>query len=100
MAREVKETVSLPVIGCPPVVARHSGLAEVAAGLEEMLPTRLRLTSFASGDAADLRDRLASILSLADDDRELLQATCRSAAERLWSWDRVAERIVSLAAGS
>ena len=27
--------------GCPPVVARHSGLAEVAAGLEEALPAEL-----------------------------------------------------------
>ena len=26
--------------GCPPLVARHSGLAEVAAGLEETYPAR------------------------------------------------------------
>ena len=38
--------------GCPPLVARHSGLAEVAEGLEAEYPPRLRhLTSFASGDA-------------------------------------------------
>ena len=28
--------------GCPPLVARHSGLAEVAAGLEESYPAQLR----------------------------------------------------------
>jgi len=37
--------------GSPPVVARHSGLAEVAAGLEESYPARFRgLASFTSGD--------------------------------------------------
>ena len=42
--------------GCPPLVARHSGLAEVADGLEAEYPVELRaLTSFTSGDAADLR---------------------------------------------
>ena len=46
--------------GCPPLVARHSGLAEVAAGLEEAYPERLRhLAAFATGDAAELRERLA-----------------------------------------
>ena len=41
--------------GSPPLVARHSGLAEVAAGLEEEYPERLRdLASFETGDAVDL----------------------------------------------
>ena len=41
--------------GCPPLVARHSGLAEVAAGLEAEYPERLRhLAAFESGDVADL----------------------------------------------
>src|SRR5947209_188749 len=41
--------------GCPALVARHSGLAEVAAGLEEEYPPRLRhLVAFESGDASDL----------------------------------------------
>ena len=51
--------------GSPPLVARHSGLAEVAAGLEEELPERLRhLVSFERGDAADLRRKLEAILAL------------------------------------
>src|SRR5207302_5083804 len=37
--------------GVPPLVARHSGLAEVAAGLEEVYPVRFRpLASFTNGD--------------------------------------------------
>ena len=51
--------------GCPPLVARHSGLAEVADGLEAEYPLELRdLTSFTSGDAADLREKLTRLLSL------------------------------------
>ena len=41
--------------GCPPLVARHSGLAEVAEGLEDEYPHDLRhLASFATGDADEL----------------------------------------------
>src|SRR5262249_50023229 len=51
--------------GCPPIVARHSGLAEIAEGLEENYPARLRqLSSFRSGDAAELAVRLNELLSL------------------------------------
>ena len=42
--------------GCPPIVARHSGLAEVAAGLEAELPPQLaRLVSAPTGDVSALR---------------------------------------------
>jgi len=51
--------------GSPPLVARHSGLAEVAAGLEEAYPERLRhLASFETGDAADLARKLNELLAL------------------------------------
>src|SRR3989441_5659081 len=41
--------------GSPPLVARHSGLAEIAAGLEAEYPQAERhLASFATGDAAQL----------------------------------------------
>ena len=50
--------------GCPPLVARHSGLAEVAEGLEAEYPPELRhLASFASGDAGDLRSEARSSCS-------------------------------------
>ncbi len=84
--------------GCPPVVARHSGLAEVAAGLEEALPPRLgRLVSFPTGDADALRARLGTMLALDAEDRALLRTTVRRAVEERWSWGSVAERLLAAA---
>lgn len=83
--------------GCPPVVARHSGLAEVAAGLEQRLPADLHLTSFERGDAADLRARLKAILALPPEQAAALRSGVRDAAVALWSWDSVAQRIVAMA---
>jgi glycosyltransferase involved in cell wall biosynthesis len=82
--------------GCPPVVARHSGLAEVAAGLEGALPPDLaRLVSFPNGDAAALHDRLAALCALGPDDRALLRATVRHVVEERWSWASVAEQLLA-----
>src|SRR5919201_2325119 len=45
--------------GCPPLVARHSGLAEIAQGLETAYPAERReLASFAPGDSVDLAEKL------------------------------------------
>ncbi len=83
--------------GCPPLVARHSGLAEVAEGLEEEYPAALRhLTSFATGDAADLGSKLAELLALSDDDRVEIRAAARRAAVQRWSWRSVAEHLAEL----
>jgi len=82
--------------GCPPLVARHSGLAEVAAGLEEEYPERLRrLASFETGDVVDLRAKLVEILSLPARDRDELRAAARRAVVTRWSWASVAERLVA-----
>ena len=87
--------------GCPPVVARHSGLAEVAAGLEQSLSPPLdRLVSFPTADAAALRERLATLVTLADDDKALLRATVRRVAEERWSWAGVAGRLLEAASVS
>ena len=41
--------------GCPPLVARHSGLEEIASGIEDAYPAGLRhLASFQTGDSVDL----------------------------------------------
>jgi glycosyltransferase involved in cell wall biosynthesis len=81
--------------GCPPLVARHSGLAEVAAGLERYYPAHLRhLAGFAPGDAADLRARLAELLALPGADRAALRSGARAAAEGRWSWASVAARLL------
>ena len=83
--------------GCPPLVARHSGLAEVAEGLEAEYPDSLReLTSFASGDAVDLRRTLARLLALGADERESIRAAARRAAVERWSWASVADRLLTL----
>jgi glycosyltransferase involved in cell wall biosynthesis len=81
--------------GVPPLVARHSGLAEVAAGLEEEYPAeRAPLASFSNGDVADLRDKLAALLALPDEDRAALGETARRAAVSRWSWASVARRLL------
>jgi glycosyltransferase involved in cell wall biosynthesis len=81
--------------GVPPVVARHSGLAEVAAGLEQEYPAPYRpLASFATGDVEELRGRLEALLALPPADRGALAAAARRAAERLWSWASVADRLL------
>jgi glycosyltransferase involved in cell wall biosynthesis len=85
--------------GCPPLVARHSGLAEVAEGLEEEYPPELRhLASFANGSPAELRARLLELLELPEAERERLRAAARRAAVERWSWASVAERLLALSA--
>jgi glycosyltransferase involved in cell wall biosynthesis len=80
--------------GSPPLVARHSGLAEIAAGLEEGYPERFRhLVSFTSGDAVDLRSKLAELLALPRSDHELLARAARDVVVERWSWAGVARRL-------
>ena len=81
--------------GVPPVVADHSGLAEVAAGIAaEYPPEAAGLVAFPNGDAAALHDRLRDLLALPADDRRALGHAARRAVERRWSWARVAERLL------
>jgi glycosyltransferase involved in cell wall biosynthesis len=81
--------------GSPPLVARHSGLAEVAAGLEEEYPQHLEhLAAFESGNAEDLRTKLQELLALSHEDRVVLQQAARRAVVERWSWARVARRLL------
>jgi glycosyltransferase involved in cell wall biosynthesis len=81
--------------GCPPLVARHSGLAEIAAGLEEEYPDGLRhLAAFTTGDAADLRDKLRELLALTPAERVAVSTAARRATVERWSWAGVAERLL------
>jgi glycosyltransferase involved in cell wall biosynthesis len=87
--------------GSPPLVARHSGLAEVAAGVEAQYPEHLRgLAGFERGDVEDLADKLATLLTLGPDDWQTLSTSARHAAERLWSWERVATRVLDVGGGA
>jgi glycosyltransferase involved in cell wall biosynthesis len=81
--------------GVPPVVADHSGLAEVAAGIAGEYPVEhAGLVAFPNGDAAALRDRLRDLLALPGDERRALGLAARGAVEQRWSWARVAERLL------
>ena len=81
--------------GCPPVVARHSGLAEVAAGLEEALSSELGgLVSCPPGSATAHHQRRATVLGLGPAARSRLRATVRQVVEERWSWGSVAERLL------
>jgi glycosyltransferase involved in cell wall biosynthesis len=81
--------------GSLPLVARHSGLAEIAEGLEGVYPPEHRaLASFAAGDAHDLAEKLEALLALAPEQRRLLHAAARQAVVAHWSWQRVAARLL------
>src|SRR4029077_4220541 len=81
--------------GVPPLVARHSGLAEVAAGLEEAYPERYRsLAAFTSGDSIELADKLHELLQLPPAARADLGAAARRVAEQRWSWTSVAKGLL------
>jgi glycosyltransferase involved in cell wall biosynthesis len=83
--------------GSPPLVARHSGLAEIADGLEAEYPApRRHLASFATGDVEDLTTKLTELLELAPDERMELGAAARKAAVERWSWSSVAQRLLLL----
>jgi glycosyltransferase involved in cell wall biosynthesis len=82
--------------GCPPVVADHSGLAEIARGLEQEYPQGLgRLVSFPNGDAEALRERLEAIVALPPSQRDALRGAARRAAVERWSWAGTARRILA-----
>lgn len=81
--------------GLPPVVADHSGLGEIAAGVAaEYPPERRALTSFPNGDAEALHDRLEALLALPEAERRALGLAARAAVVERWSWARVAGRLL------
>ncbi|HEY8029034.1 MAG TPA: glycosyltransferase family 4 protein [Gaiellaceae bacterium] len=81
--------------GLPPVVADHSGLAEIASGVAAEYPPELAyLTSFPSGNADALRERLRELFAMPAADRAALGAAARRAVVENWSWTRVAERLL------
>jgi glycosyltransferase involved in cell wall biosynthesis len=83
--------------GSPPLVARHSGLAEIAAAVEREYPPALRgLASFESGDVDDLEAKLRALLGLAPAEREQLGLAARKAVAEQFGWERIAALILSL----
>jgi glycosyltransferase involved in cell wall biosynthesis len=83
--------------GCPPIVANHSGLAEIARGLGEEYPSGLAaLACFPNGDSTALRERLEAVLALRGAEREALRGAARRAAVERWSWSSVARQILAV----
>ena len=78
----------------PPLVARHSGLAEIAAGLEAVYPEELR--PLASFESDGLAAKLAQLLALPVATRRELGRAARRAAVERWSWSSVSKRLLSL----
>jgi glycosyltransferase involved in cell wall biosynthesis len=77
--------------GSLPLVARHSGLAEIADGLEAAYDAP---SSFESGNADDLARKLRELLALPEDERRQLAEAARRAVVERWSWARVAARLL------
>ena len=73
--------------GVMTVVADHSGLAEVAAGLGDAARTF-------TGGAPELQSAIAEVLSLEPEQRRAAGARGRRRVIERWSWDRIAERLL------
>ena len=86
--------------GVPPLVARHSGLAEVAEGIEGEYPGELRnLVTFENGNVAELSAKLRELLMLDPSVRVDLGAAARRAVVERWSWSSVGRRLLRLHLG-
>jgi len=85
--------------GALPLVARHSGLAEVAGALEGHVG-RPGLFSFEPGPGAvgRIADGIDGLLGLEPSDRASLRDAVRDFATREWSWRRTAEGLLHVAA--
>ena len=76
--------------GSLPLVARHSGLAEIADALDaEGVPA-----AFEPGSVDDLVEKLESLLQRPDSERAELRRRARRVAEERWSWASVADRLL------
>jgi glycosyltransferase involved in cell wall biosynthesis len=83
--------------GSPPLVARHSGLAEVAAALEVGYPAEHRhLASFQTGDVDDLTAKLAEMVALPRPEWQAISTAARETVVANWSWENVAARIADV----
>jgi len=82
--------------GALPLVARHSGLAEVADAFETEV-SRPGLFSFEPGESSLLRlaQGIERLLALAPDEREELRLVLSAFVGREWTWERTASRILS-----
>jgi glycosyltransferase involved in cell wall biosynthesis len=81
--------------GSLPLVANHSGLAEIAAGVAAEYPEGYgELASFQTGDATELAEKLRRLLALGPRERAELAKAARKAVVERWSWAGVANRLL------
>jgi glycosyltransferase involved in cell wall biosynthesis len=82
--------------GCLPLVARHSGLAEVAEALEAHVG-RPGLFGFETGPGAvhRLADAIRSLTSLPRQERDELRGEVSAFARTTWTWERTAAELVA-----
>lgn len=88
--------------GALPVVARHSGLAEVAQALAARMPAAARpWLSFAVGPGAvaELAGCLTGWLGAPSELREQTRDAIVAVSRERWSWDGVARTVVAAAQG-
>jgi glycosyltransferase involved in cell wall biosynthesis len=88
--------------GALPIVADHSGLAEVAHTFAPALDEPLRrLLTFERGPGAveELADRLITWLELDPDERERATAALARTAHEHYSWEGVARGVIAAAQG-
>jgi len=86
--------------GALPLVARHSGLAEVAAELQAEVG-RPGLFSFEPGSGAALAvaEGIDRLLGLPSDEHAELRARVSAFVAREWTWERSAELLLDAAGG-
>ena len=88
--------------GALPLSANHSGMAEVTATLRPALPEHLRsLMSFDVGPQAveEIGSKLVTWLELDPRERHEASAALASEAARRYSWESVAEGVITAASG-
>lgn len=94
--------VEATACGVWPIVANHSGLAEVAGALSHVISSEhQRLLSFKVGLNAirEIAERINIWLAMPSYEREGLTAATRKLTVEMWSWEGVARTVLAACAG-
>ena len=94
--------VEATACGVWPIVANHSGLAEVAGAFSHVVSSEhQRLLSFEVGQNAvqEIAERINTWLAMPADERKDLTAATRKLTVEMWSWEGVARTVLAACAG-
>jgi glycosyltransferase involved in cell wall biosynthesis len=83
--------------GVVPLVPRHSGIGEVGAAIESELSAPGLVTFDPNDTPRSIADAIDRMLDLPTETRREIGVAVRRLAEREWSWERVAERLLAVA---